>query len=1294
MLPQAFVLKESAGDRRKPLDAASPPTDCPLDLLPLRTTGPVMKTILIYPAFTDRAVCANFFCRVLWYLSPYDRYVSKVQAFGPFDSVPLEIPDFIDPTAVKSPSGRKFRKKIAFETAPDGPDAWKRAMAAADVVLVWQLPETRENDPFVSLAKMREAFGPTKVFGVDEQVMKIASSSMMSSGLTLMDDEERQLADSRRKLGEFKKRITKPVGYVFGTGPSLEEAWRYDYSDGHTIVCNSIVKNAPLLDKLQPIALAAVDPIFHAGPSTYAAAYRAGLMQCMEERDFHVFIPWRDYAVYLTYMPEKFHERIIGIPLYMGDDYNIDLEAKFSLLGLPNVLTLMLLPVAATFFQHVGISGCDGRPLSQDSYFWGHHKASQFSDQMDAIQLAHPGFFSISYNDYYLRHCTETERLCQDIEKAGKSVHAITGSFIPALRKRGAAEPMHPPKGEADVPPMVLSLAPDLEKPEGEIWAVERRLAAKVEAGGLPYGIIANARLETVLPQDSEAARAVGSISYGLKIGSRYLLEKKAEGPKAYEMAYHRVQRELASSLEGALLATEGRVHAYLRRGSLEHAEILYAFAGENPRLSVQVNLHWFESQSVWEPNFLRRWMWLLQAATSNPRLTLTCATEHQARALEARSGLRLPVTAQPSAALDDDQAWALLNRPAATPNSQRILLYGAKSTLEGDDERRDIATAIANVLPQENSEILITERLPSVASGEDDLAGRVTLLDPGVGDENYLDLLESCRAVVLPQLPPDFADRTASIAVDALYAGAPLVTQRGTSFAEIAKAYTAGLVTDEGTPEEVADEIVTLLERSNGQRTAQRLAAKSYYRENSWHRLAQEIIETVPSAEASPLVPAALESEVVAVPLIGPLPRAQASRAREVLAVGDLLSAMGVGFAQARLVEQAPMGSLQLLSSDGRGLAIVPDARSQGAMQSQAEASDKALAKDLQIALAQGKDSAALLEQAVAFAATMPNDRHRLLVLQAPALAPDALDLIQALAPLAAVIAFDDAIAPCHAALAEALDAMGYLVLVSEHHPQLQKGDANSAWRIAAYPFFSDLPWARGRLLVLPPNASLGYTKHLLVTTGDDMAFVDADDPVRRGMEIWADAGPLDPQATLAFAAAPNKLWKPEGFTVTGKTPEGLTRMEESEAMRVHRTYIPAQAQAGSPITLSVDCAGLGRRFVMLWLSDKKSQPRAGAIFDLQSGALAVIESQLEDKSLVIEAAGAAIGQTTDGKPIYRFWLTVPAYPQDEEILGQVLTRAATAGGRQHKGMPGHGLLLRDLLLEAAAGPSKVRKT
>ncbi len=1254
-----------------------------------------MKTILLYPAFTEQAQCTNVFPRIFWYFAPYDRYIGSLRGFAPFTDFPLEVPHFVDTASIESEASRKVQNKVKLLPPISSQSYWQAEIDAADLVLVWQEPGSGSNEPFASVGDLRAACGPQKFHLVDEERVSTAASLMMKGALSLMADEEEMLADSKRKLAAFRERISLSVAYVFGSGPSLEETWRYDYSDGHTIVCNSIVKNTALVDHLNPIAFMAGDPIFHAGPSTYAQAFRKYLIQTMQRRDFHVFVPWRDYSIYMTYLPSELHERIIGIPIMTGDDYNLNIEEKFAILGLPNVLTLLLLPVAATYFDHVGISGCDGRPLSQDSYFWGHHQASQFGDQMDAIQLAHPSAFSISYNDYYLRHCSELERFCHQMEGVGKTVNAITASFIPALRKRGAAEPMSPPKGEAEVAPVVLNLAPDLNEQAGPSWSQTLNLSSKVQAGGHPYWVSGNlscsesmgAKSEEILPA------TIDRMTFNLASKSDSLFSTDKADGKRYTKLHEKLRREMRAATESALLATEGRVHAYLLWGSFEHAAFLYEVVREQPRLSAQIQLHWFSSNEAWSADFLKQWGWLLKTADRDPRLSLVCATKHQSDAIEARSGIRVPVSPQPSIRLDDDAAWQIINANQDREPEARLYFAANGEAHWSREDAKHLTQAVRRMPDRQETQLVFEGLSPDNAEENQGIhAGSgIGALGDQAPDQERLDWLRNCQAVVLLHMPPGSADRPVPLAIDSVYLGAPILAQRGTSAAEIAGRYKAGMVLDDDQAEDIVEALAALDSDAEIAEADIEGSSKAYFRQNSWQRLAQEVVDAIPTAETAPLVEAAIESERVAVPLIGPVPRNQKARPDEVAAVTTLLASMGTPFKQAAMASGLTRSPLQVFTSKGNGLVLGKSGQDSDDLRD-ALASKLVASGTLKLHELGDLDAQNCQAAVAAFIDRQASDDAKLLLMNRPGLAREALTFIDQVEPLGAVIAFDDSEDRCHSDLASGLDDRGYLVLISERHPILRPNQPDYCWRVAAFPFLSDLPWAKGMILALPPNASLGYIRQLLIQTGDAMAFVDQDDPERIGKEIWEQSVPADPDRTLAYAEGPGPVWVREAFRIAGQENSGLWRLYEGSTLRVQRTYIGADSRAGSPLTYSVDCAPLGRRFAMLWLSDSKNKTRAGAIFDLETGHPVSTESHLGDPAISVEAASVVIGTTDSGAPFYRIWMTISEYPFTEAICGQLLTREAASGNRQHKGEAGRGLLARDMLLEAWDIPSQVR--
>lgn len=104
-------------------------------------------------------------------------------------------------------------------------------------------------------------------------------------------------------------------------------------------------------------------------------------------------------------------------------------------------MTTLMLPLALMLADDVTVAGADGRNPTE-SYFWSHSPRLQYSDEMmGTVFAAHPSFFRfIDYRDYYDEFCRSLEELISMGERAGKTVTALTPSWIPAFTKRGAPD--------------------------------------------------------------------------------------------------------------------------------------------------------------------------------------------------------------------------------------------------------------------------------------------------------------------------------------------------------------------------------------------------------------------------------------------------------------------------------------------------------------------------------------------------------------------------------------------------------------------------------------------------------------------------------------------------------------------------------------------------------------------------------------------------------------------------------------------------------------------------------------
>lgn len=226
---------------------------------------------------------------------------------------------------------------------------------------------------------------------------------------------------------------------VVGTGPSAQRVLANNADHEIRVLCNSAIRNPALLEHIRPNIVAFSDHVFHFGPSRYAATFRADLARLAKNSECFFVVPEFGASLLIAHMPEL-AERTIVIRLEPGSNewraISRD-DTRVRVTG--NVLTQAMLPVALSLADRVDIAGCDGRRPDQ-TYFWSHGPSVQYGDElMRSVFEAHLSFFRDNdYADYYERHCAELADLLEWAESQGKTVRAVTPSFIPALGSRAA----------------------------------------------------------------------------------------------------------------------------------------------------------------------------------------------------------------------------------------------------------------------------------------------------------------------------------------------------------------------------------------------------------------------------------------------------------------------------------------------------------------------------------------------------------------------------------------------------------------------------------------------------------------------------------------------------------------------------------------------------------------------------------------------------------------------------------------------------------------------------------------
>lgn len=387
-------------------------------------------TAIFFPTFEDDRI-ADHYWRAHWHLSPLAAQIGKVSLVSrlPIEGTP-RIPDYLSDNlmAIRPEPGQIAIRP--FETV----EGYEAEVASADFVLLWDTDSESELRALLSNRK-----SSAQVVKIDHNRNQFAASFY----LRLLEKFPSEVARYRRiggdNLAKWSSRLEADCAYIFGTGPGLSLVEKEHIGPGLVVACNSMVVNDELLDRLNPNAFVAADPIFHAGPSSYAGKFREALLVALRKYEAPLFIPMRDAHIYFAALPLDLHDRIIPLEFRPGSEPLLDIRSELAVTTTANVLTLMLLPIASTFAKRIHIAGCDGRPRSESSYFWSHDKKSQINDEMGSIRDAHPAFFDIDYNDYYDTHCEILGEWIDAVERDGHEVVNMTPSHIEALRRRTPA---------------------------------------------------------------------------------------------------------------------------------------------------------------------------------------------------------------------------------------------------------------------------------------------------------------------------------------------------------------------------------------------------------------------------------------------------------------------------------------------------------------------------------------------------------------------------------------------------------------------------------------------------------------------------------------------------------------------------------------------------------------------------------------------------------------------------------------------------------------------------------------
>lgn len=814
--------------------------------------------VFLYPPVTEANTLDNLISRLAWYLFPYLDRIASIELSVPDISMldRIRLAEHLDPgIAACIPKIRPLvtqRSVSGLEHEISLCDAGNDIVFITDESVETSIPKRmKENlDRIVANGgRYRVDAAKTRQEG---SFYLWAGLNKLADGRALTDFYKGRFAEMAEDIGQHRK------AYVFGTGPSFSGFVEgHDFSDGLCIVANSIVKNKSALETLKPRIICAADPIYHAGASSYAAAFREALVEALEMTGAWFVCPLRDAGIYRAFLPEHLEQKMVCVPFDKGKGISTDLAASFHIYPFPNVLTLLLLPLASTFATAVHVVGCDGRRLLDDSFFWSHDKKVQFNDEMSAIRAAHPGFFEIDYNDYYIDHCQDLEKVLTTLELHGKNVITETPSLIPALNSRSKPSGDH---GKAVELGTFVMIDPDAKDDWGHFLAYDKRLARAARTSGLKFALLSRLEMQSHFkPMDADSMHPVFSVN-------SWTVGNKAAAARETVLKF---ARELDLGLkEVETLYPAGDICLFFYVGSIEVAEILEFLLAEHPRVHAVINLFWSYNFDQNDISYQSRWKSVAKRAARHPRLQLLHATLQIAREFARDWDLDLPVLEHPSTTFSDDEAQLLASRPIpprAGRKPFRVLFPGGTRAEKGF------------VLGMEACAFLRKEPAVSLAlrARLDDVSGPklkrafvsfdkvgVEIIDQDLSDDDFIGMIRDADIVVIPYLSEAFRRRTSGILVDAVLLGKPVVVLQDTWLADIVDVEKTG-VSVAPDARAIAEGVLTVVRDYDAYRARIDVARKSYLQTNTWNLLVRNVCRHAGDARFGTFDPASAPDNI-----------------------------------------------------------------------------------------------------------------------------------------------------------------------------------------------------------------------------------------------------------------------------------------------------------------------------------------------------------------------------------------------------------------------------------------------
>ena len=383
------------------------------------------NSVVYFPMFTRADDFTNHYHRACWYL-PKLKHVLEHVLMGCESHFECGIrPSYMCPPR----SGTNHIQQV------NDTMVYSAALSTAKLILVWRPLSENESKELAKFGK--------ESLNIDTNDPSVAEyGAYCRVHWTMMDQPMRNdlLKSSSLKFKDFSHKIQKK-GYdsavVFCTGPSIDQAFDFNFSNCFTHACNTTVRNKVLLNHILPDLISAGDVVSHFGISTYAEKFRNDLVAFLSTHDCY-FLTSANYGNFFRIQYPEIENKILLCNQTLKEP-NHNLLEKWALPCLSSVLNIHMLPAAATLFDHIFILGADGKnpDQSKNEDFWAHSKSSQYHDLVETGHKAHPTFNLNRQVDTFQKYLDSVKSTLEIGEKEKKKhYYSLAPSFTPGLSER------------------------------------------------------------------------------------------------------------------------------------------------------------------------------------------------------------------------------------------------------------------------------------------------------------------------------------------------------------------------------------------------------------------------------------------------------------------------------------------------------------------------------------------------------------------------------------------------------------------------------------------------------------------------------------------------------------------------------------------------------------------------------------------------------------------------------------------------------------------------------------------